>query len=430
MEKITTDLQEMQNMIQQLNYLQKISQRISEMKSLDVLLFDIMQSCKELMNAEASSLLIYDEEEDVLNFEIVTGEKDDVIKKISCKMGEGIAGWVALNRQPLLIEDCYEDPRFNPEVDKLTNFRTKSMICAPMVRNDKLIGVIQVINKKNNDIFLEGDLNIFTILASQCAISIENAKLTEIQIQQKALERELKTARAIQQNLLPGALPAFKDIDVSFSLIPAKQVGGDYYNVYTINEDQTLFFICDVSGKSISAALIVSTICSSILTYLKMIKIIREKFDLVELVKSLNKVLIESTTDEKFATCWFGLLEHSSKKFKSINAGHNTIYLFRENRVIELKEGGLFLGSIDMDFTIEEIVLMKGDVVLCYTDGVPEAMNIDGGFYEDERLIESGKLHKEKKSEQILKGILDDLRGFVLDAEQSDDITCGIIKIL
>lgn len=430
MEKITTDLLEMQNMIQQLNYLQKISQRISEMKSLDVLLFDIMQSCKELMNAEASSLLIYDEEEDVLNFEIVTNEKDDVIKKISCKMGEGIAGWVGLNRQPLLIEDCYDDPRFNPEVDKLTNFRTKSMICAPMVRNDKLIGVIQVINKKNDDIFREGDLNIFTILASQCAISIENAKLTEIQIQQKALERELKTARAIQQNLLPNALPDFKDIEVSFSLIPAKQVGGDYYNVYTINEDQTLFFVCDVSGKSISAALIVSTICSSILTYLKMIKIKSEKFDLLELVKSLNRVLIESTTDEKFATCWFGLLEHSTKKFWSINAGHNTIYLYRESEVLELKEGGLFLGSIDMDFTIEELLLMKGDVVLCYTDGVPEAMNKEGGFYEDERLIESGKFHKEKKSDLILKGILDDLKEFVLDAEQSDDITCGVIKIL
>jgi len=430
MEKITTDLLEMQNMIQQLNYLQKISQRISEMKSLDELLFDIMQSCKELMNAEASSLLIYDEEEDVLNFEIVTNEKDDVIKKISCKMGEGIAGWVGLNRQPLLIEDCYDDPRFNPEVDKLTNFRTKSMICAPMVRNDKLIGVIQVINKKNDDIFREGDLNIFTILASQCAISIENAKLTEIQIQQKALERELKTARAIQQNLLPNALPDFKDIEVSFSLIPAKQVGGDYYNVYTINEDQTLFFVCDVSGKSISAALIVSTICSSILTYLKMIKIKSEKFDLLELVKSLNRVLIESTTDEKFATSWFGLLEHSTKKFWSINAGHNTIYLYRESEVIELKEGGLFLGSIDMDFTIEELLLMKGDVVLCYTDGVPEAMNKEGGFYEDERLIESGKFHKEKKSDLILKGILDDLKEFVLDAEQSDDITCGVIKIL
>ncbi len=430
MEKISSNIEEMHAMIQEMNYLQQISQRISEMKSLDVLLFDIMQSCKELMNAEASSLLMYDEEEDLLHFEVVTGEKDDVIKKITCKMGEGIAGWVGLNRKPLLIEDCYEDPRFNKEVDKKTNFRTKSMICAPMLRKDKLIGVIQVINKKNDEVFRERDLNIFTILASQCAISIENAKLTEIQIQQKALERELKTARAIQQNLLPSSLPDFKDIDVSFSLVPAKQVGGDYYNVYTINDDLTLFFICDVSGKSISAALIVSTICSSILTYLKMTKIAGGEFDLLELVKSLNRVLIESTTDEKFATCWFGLYEHSTKKFKSINAGHNTIYLFRDKEVIELKLGGLFLGSIDMDFTTEEITLKKNDVILCYTDGVPEAMNKEGGFYEDERLIKTGIANSEYDSAVFLKNVLEDLKEFVKDAEQSDDITCGIIRIL
>lgn len=430
MEKISSNIEEMQAMIQEMNYLQQISQRISEMKSLDVLLFDIMQSCKELMNAEASSLLMYDEKEDLLHFEVVTGEKDDVIKKITCKMGEGIAGWVGLNRKPLLIEDCYEDPRFNKEVDKKTNFRTKSMICAPMLRKDKLIGVIQVINKKNDQVFRERDLNIFTILASQCAISIENAKLTEIQIQQKALERELKTARAIQQNLLPATLPDFKDIDVAFSLVPAKQVGGDYYNVYTINDDLTLFFICDVSGKSISAALIVSTICSSILTYLKMARIIGGKFELVELVKSLNRVLIESTTDEKFATCWFGLYEHSTKKLKSINAGHNTIYLFREKEVIELKLGGLFLGSIDMDFTTEEISLIKNDVILCYTDGVPEAMNKEGCFYEDERLINTGKANSQNDSAAFLKNVLEDLRDFVKDAEQSDDITCGVIKIL
>ncbi|HMS32473.1 MAG TPA: SpoIIE family protein phosphatase [Ignavibacteria bacterium] len=430
MNKISSDIEEMQAMIQEMNYLQEISQRISEMKSLDVLLFDIMQSCKELMNAEASSLLMYDEAEDVLNFEVVTGDKGEVIKKITCKMGEGIAGWVGLNRKPLLIEDCYEDPRFNDEVDKKTNFRTKSMICAPMLRKDKLIGVIQVINKKSDAIFRERDLNIFMILASQCAISIENAKLTEIQIQQKALERELKTARAIQQNLLPASLPDFKDIDVAFRLIPAKQVGGDYYNVYNISDDHTLFFICDVSGKSISAALIVSTICSSILTYLKMIRIIGEGFDLVELVKSLNRVLIESTTDEKFATCWFGLYEHSTKNFQSVNAGHNTIYVFRENEVIELKQGGLFLGSIDMDFTVEEITLKKDDVVLCYTDGVPEAMNKEGGFYEDDRLIETGKINRTFDSPDIIKNILADLKEFVKDAEQSDDITCGVIKVL
>ncbi len=420
-------------MIEEMNYLHQVSQRISEMKSLDVLLHEIMDSCKELMNAEASSLLIYDEKEDKLFFDVATGEKGDVIKKISVNIGEGIAGWVAENRKPLLIEDCYNDTRFNREFDIKTNFITKSMICVPMIRKERLIGVIQVINKKNGEVFTERDLNIFQILASQCAISIENAKLTEIQIQQKALERELRTAREIQQNLLPSSLPEISGIDVAFRLIPAKQVGGDYYNVYKINDDQTLFFICDVSGKSISAALIVSTICSSIMTYLKLssIKLSKDNFDLIELVKSLNRVLIESTTAEKFATSWFGLYEHSTKKLKSINAGHNTIYLFnKDGALTELKEGGLFLGSIDMDFTIEEVILEKGDTLICYTDGVPEAMNAEKGFYGDDSFIDFTRNNLGGDSKNLLGKILTDLNQFVKGAEQSDDITIGVLKVL
>ena len=421
---------EIQDIIQEMNYLHEISQRISEMKSLDQLLNEIIESCKEVLKAEASSLLIYDEKLNELYFEIATGEKGEQVIKKSFKMGEGIAGWVAEHREPLLIEDCYEDPRFNKEFDIRSNFRTKSMICVPMIRKEKLIGVIQVINKKGDKIFSERDLNIFSILASQCAISIENARLTEIQIQQKSIERELKTARAIQQNLLPSKLPEFKDLDVYFTLIPAKQVGGDYYNVYKITDDLTLFFICDVSGKSISAALIVSTICSCIMTYLNLLKISKEKFDLTELVKSLNRVLIESTTEEKFATCWFGLYRHSDKKFISINAGHNVTFLFRGKEIIELKEGGLFLGSIDMDFKSEEIQLRKNDQILCYTDGVPEATNIDFNFFGDDELLVSASKNLAKGPENIVNTILSDLRNFVNGAEQSDDITCGIIKVL
>jgi sigma-B regulation protein RsbU (phosphoserine phosphatase) len=421
---------EIQDLMKEMNYLFEISQRISEIKSPELLLNEIIESCKEVLKAEASSLLIYDEKENELYFEIATGEKGGEVIKKSFKVGEGIAGWVAEQRVPLLIEDCYEDPRFNKEFDIKSNFRTKSMICVPMLRKDNLIGVIQVINKKGDQIFTERDLNIFSILASQCAISIENARLTEIQIQQKSLERELKTARAIQQNLLPSVLPVFNDIDVYFTLIPAKQVGGDYYNVYKITDDLTLFFICDVSGKSISAALIVSTICSCIMTYLNLLAISNDKFDLKELVKSLNRVLIESTTEEKFATCWFGLLRHSDKNFTSINAGHNVTFLFRGKEIIELKEGGLFLGSIDMDFKSEEIKLMKDDIVLCYTDGVPEATNSEFNFFGDDELLVSAARDLKAKPDAIVKNILDDLSKFVNGADQSDDITCGIIKVL
>jgi sigma-B regulation protein RsbU (phosphoserine phosphatase) len=131
-----------------------------------------------------------------------------------------------------LLRIVTKDPRFNQAFDKQSNFKTKSMLCAPMIHKDKLIGVIQVINKMNDKIFTERDLNVFQILSSQCAIAIENARLIHVQIQQEVLNRELRTAREIQQNLLPSKCPEFADLDVAMTLIPAKQIGGDYFNVY------------------------------------------------------------------------------------------------------------------------------------------------------------------------------------------------------
>ncbi|MBP9192698.1 MAG: GAF domain-containing protein, partial [Ignavibacteria bacterium] len=127
---------EIQDLMKEMNYLFEISQRISEIKSPELLLNEIIESCKEVLKAEASSLLIYDEKENELYFEIATGEKGGEVIKKSFKVGEGIAGWVAEQRVPLLIEDCYEDPRFNKEFDIKSNFRTKSMICVPMLRKD------------------------------------------------------------------------------------------------------------------------------------------------------------------------------------------------------------------------------------------------------------------------------------------------------
>jgi sigma-B regulation protein RsbU (phosphoserine phosphatase) len=428
----TTDkgnqIEQLESMVLELNYLHQVSQRISQKKEIDVLLHEIMESCKEVTNAEASSLLIYDEKENNLYFAVALGEKGEAVKKIACKLGEGIAGWVAENRQPLLVPDCYEDPRFNPEYDKKSGFRTRSMLCVPMLKDEKLVGVIQVINKKSGKVFTDRDLNLFQILASQCGISIENARLTEVQIRQKAFERELETARMIQENLIPQSLPPILNTDYSFRLKSAKEVGGDFYNVYKIDDDHTLFFICDVSGKSISAALIVSTICSCLMTYFK---VRHEANDILEIVTALNKVLVDSTTDEKFATAWFGLYHIPTGKLTSVNGGHNSTFIFREGKLHkELNEGGMFLGLSDIPYKTEVFELTSGDIMVCFTDGISEAMNKSGDQYGEQRLAEVVKSSASLSSEEIIQAVFDDVNQFASGAEQSDDMTCGVIKIL
>lgn len=396
---------------------------------MDRLLNEIMESSKLVMDAEASSLLLYEAEDRKLHFQVATGDKGKSMKQYSVDSGIGIAGWVAKHQKPLLIEDCYRDPRFSPEFDRRSHFKTKSMICVPLVRKGQLLGVIQVINKKGPEVFQERDLTIFETLAAQCAIAIENARLIELQIESEALERELETAREIQQALLPAALPEYEDIEVAAQLIPAKQVGGDYYNILKISDSQSLFFIADVTGKGIPAALIVSTIYSCLNTYLGMKQL---GFDLLTLVDGLNKVLLASTTADKFVTGWLGLYDHDSRKLVSVNAGHNPPFVFKQGQTepLELQKGGMFLGAFEMPYETEETQLHPGDVLVFFTDGVTEAWNEQGEEYEESRLTKVVHANRNRSATQILAMIQQDVDKHVGRAQQSDDFTCAVVKIL
>lgn len=420
-------LTRLQSMNEKLTFLHEISLEISEMKPLPDLLNDIMENSKQLMQAEASSLLLYDPIDGKLHFHVATGEKGELIKQYSMDIGEGIGGWVAEHRQSLMIDDCYQDSRFNPEYDKRSNFKTRSMICVPMIRKGKLIGVIEVINKTGTDVFDEDDLSLFETLAAQCAIAIENYHLTQKQIEAEALERELDTARKIQDELIPKAMPPLAGLDLAPLILPAYQVGGDYYNVIPISENETLFVLADVSGKSISAALIVSTIDACLKCYMK---IHTESFDLLDLTRTMNRVLVESTTEMQFATCWMGFYRHDSGEMSSINAGHNPPYLLKqgEKEIVSLNTGGLFLGGMEVPYQSEIIHLYSGDVLVAYTDGVTEAWNDREELYGDDRFLEVLQENKVKTADDILKAVEIDVNRYVGNAPQSDDFTCMVMK--
>ncbi|MFZ5517994.1 MAG: SpoIIE family protein phosphatase [Candidatus Zhuqueibacterota bacterium] len=419
---------DVQTLIDRMNFLHAVSQKISEMKSLPDLLNDILESSKLVVNAEASSLLLYDPGDGALHFQVATGDKGTLVKEFSVEMGAGIAGWVAQHRQSLLIQDCYRDPRFNPDYDKRSHFKTRSMICVPLIRKEALLGVIEVINKKGGGIFDEWDLSIFETLAAQCAIAIENARLIEIQIETKALERELETARSIQQKLLPAQLPKYQDVEVAAKLIPAKQVGGDYYTILKINDDETLLLIADVAGKGIPAALIVSTVDSCLHTFLKLN---HQSFELLPFMDGLNRVLIDSVTSDKFVTCWCGLYNHTSRTLMSVNAGHNPPYLLQKGATapIELNAGGLFLGIFSQSFEGQSLAMNSGDVLVFYTDGVTEALNEQGQEYEEARLIRLLGTCGANSAGEILAAIEQDVRMHVGDAQQSDDFTCAVLRV-
>ncbi len=419
---------EYNSLLKRIKFFQSVTHNIAERKPLQNLLDEIIVSTKKLLETEAASLLLFNKHENNLYFHTISGGTVKSLKSKPVKIGGGIAGWVAEKKEPLIINDCYTDPRFNKEFDKETGFTTKMMVCAPMINKNNLVGVIQAINKKNGESFSKEDLELFEALAVQCAVAIENARLIEIEIRSEQTKAEMETARKIQQNFLPRSVPSVKGLDMSIKLVPAKEIGGDYFNVIRINDELTLFFVGDVAGKSIPAGLIVSTLFS----YLQIYFIIsKENFDAVDFVRLFNKFLIESTTADKFVTAWFGFYDSEENSLTSINAGHNPVFLLRNSSgsLEQLAAGGLMLGSFEAPYVSEKIKLGKNDLIVFYTDGIPEALNIKGEEFGDSRFENLLLANKNLNPEELLNLIFKEIKLYRGEAEQSDDITLGIFKV-
>ena len=158
----------------------EVNRVVSSSLNLEVVLGTLMEKAKTLLEAEASSLMLVDEEAQELYFHTVRGEKSDAVRKIRLKMGEGIAGWVAHEGKPVLVPDCSQDPRFYKRADQLTQFVTRSMMCVPLKARKRIIGTVQVLNKTGERQFDEWDLKIFETMADQAAVAIDNARLHEM----------------------------------------------------------------------------------------------------------------------------------------------------------------------------------------------------------------------------------------------------------
>lgn len=165
--------------VNQLESLVKVNQIVNSTLHLNELLSLIMELTTKLTKAEASSLMLIDEEHNEFVFEVAIGEKKEKLKKIRLPVTEGIAGWVAKNKRPLSISNVQKDPRFSSKIDKEVKFESKSILCVPLLIKDRLIGVVEAVNKIGEEGFSQDDLELLQAMANQEAIAIENARLYE-----------------------------------------------------------------------------------------------------------------------------------------------------------------------------------------------------------------------------------------------------------
>lgn len=181
-----------QDLVNRLNLLLEINATINSTRDLSELLNKITNTTSIVMRSEASSIALLDFSSDELVFQFVHGEASELVKTIRVPVGSGISGWVAKYGVPLIIPDAQKDPRFNNKVDEKTTFVTKSVICVPLKREERVVGVLQSLNKRDGGVFSNDDLAIFESLANIAAIAIENAQLYELLNQRLQQIEEVK----------------------------------------------------------------------------------------------------------------------------------------------------------------------------------------------------------------------------------------------
>jgi len=421
-ERLKMETQRTQQIISEVGVLHEISRAFDGSKSLDNLLYYILDKARELIRTESASVMLYVEKTNDLEFKVVLGPKASGVKPYRLPMGQGISGWVAQNRKPILIPDAYQDSRFDPSFDKRSGYRTRSILCVPMLHKRKLIGVMTVLNRVDNLPFLEEDKNIMLTFASQAALAIENARLLQAAIEKERLDKELQVASQIQNLLIPQKLPKVKGLEIDATYLPCKEVSGDFYDIIKLDKERFAFVVADVAGKGIPGAMLVSTMQARLSAYLE------DSDDLVQIVDRLNRNLIKNTTEDRFITFFICIYNPEDSSLTYLNGGHNPPFLLHGKQIKPLTKGGIFIGSMPWDYECETLYLKKDDVLTLYTDGLVEAMNDKKEEFGDERLIEILRKNRDKSSDQILKKITASVDKHTKNKKLEDDFTLVVIK--
>jgi serine phosphatase RsbU (regulator of sigma subunit) len=265
------------------------------------------------------------------------------------------------------------------------------------------------------------DRLLLDALTRQVQASLENRFLLKQSLEKQRMEQDIAVAASIQQKIIPSELPRIDGYDMAGINIPSKSVGGDYYDCIPLTDGRYMFVIADVSGKGIPAALLVSSLHAYLSAYLE------STMSLVEIVARLNTAIHRASTDDKFITAFFAFLDPATGSVECVNAGHNTVYWRQgDGSVVELSKGGIPLGMLDLDlpYESEQFTFSSGDRLLLYTDGIPEAQNATQELYESRTsLKEFFNRILPETGRPFIDALLADLKDFVLDAPQADDIT-------
>jgi len=409
--------------VRDLESLLEVAKALAAERDLDRLLGLIIEQTTRVMDAERSSLYLYDEERDEIWTKIAQGMRQ---REIRLPLGTGIAGTVAQTLATVNIPEAYADPRFDRAWDRATGFRTRNILCLPMRNHEgKLIGVIQVLNKRAGP-FTDYDERLLGAFSTHAAICIDNARLIQHYLEKQKMEQALSIAREIQESLFPEYDPEVPGYDVAGRSWPCDETGGDYYDYIEFPGGGLGVVVADVTGHGVGPSLLMAEARAVVRT------LAAQTASLPEILERANTFLVEDFEASRFITMFLGLLDPAEGRFSYSSAGHGNPLLYRaaSGEFIELESTGPPLAVIaGMDFPEGgSFTLAPEDVLVVTTDGVEEAMDAHRHQFGRARLQETiADLHR-TPARHILEGIYKATLAFIGPAPRQDDITLVVVK--
>ncbi len=381
-----------------------------------------MLKCVKHLHAEEGTISLLEKEDEDQKFYTMIRKQDLTHQRVPIHLDHQITGWMLRKQEPLLSNDLKGDGRFTLPPD--TERSIRNMLSVPLIAKGNLIGYLAVFNKKNGEEFKEKDRRLLVIIASQSAQIIENSRLYEEEKEYLILKEEMKVATRIQNNLLPDRNPEIPGYEVAAFNIPAKEVGGDYYDFIELDENHLGFCIGDITGKGMPAALLMANLQAS----LRSQALINKETNTC--VQNINKLLYRNTEASKFATLFYGMLDFKNHNICYCNAGHDQPLIFRKREMFsKLEVTGMLLGVVDeAEYKCENISLEPEDIVVIYTDGITEAMNKDSEEFGFDRTVKVIETYADHTASEILEHIYEEVSTHSGGFQQSDDITIMVLK--
>jgi len=408
-----------------LETLAEIGREMSSILDLDVLLTRIASLTKRIIDYRTFGILLLNETTNMLEMKLAVRYGEENSAK-NIKLGEGLVGWAALYKEPLLISDVSKDPRYINLVEDV-----RSELVIPMLIKDRCIGVFDLESPELNA-FTKENKELLTLLASQAAVAIENARLyEEVRRNEERIEKELRFAQRVQAALLPTEPPRrLRNADVAARFAPAHELGGDLHDFIDPEPNSLVVAVGDVSGKGAPAALYSAFAAELVRSRTYRRRYTPDRFSVAGVLQAMNTILHDRQLEEYYCTLCYAFFDFKRRTVTLSNSGLPYPVRCLDDDCGQIELPGVPLGSFS-GVTYDEVTLplRAAELFVFCTDGIFEAMNADGKEYGAQQLCDVVRENRKATAREIVDAIFDSVILFRGTAPQGDDMTAVAVKI-